>query len=217
MNYDLDEIVRDVRVALDENEEINQILDDSTTLTLDDIIRQKILHAVRYVLDRAPLWKIDNAVSLCSAFDGYRRMNNPDYVCGVIELPEDFIRLKALKTVNGNLPVTEVSGETLYMQQKSPVPVFGTPSAPLCFLTEGSARELEYYSIYVGDSETPDEKIEYATYIAEPTVIDGVIDIPQRLYNEILYMAASMTAVTIKDTNAQNLMNYAIPQNQPQE
>lgn len=49
MQYLLEGILSDVRIALDENEMTADLIRDINTLSLNDIIRQKVVDAVRTV------------------------------------------------------------------------------------------------------------------------------------------------------------------------
>ena len=56
VSYNVDQLVRDVRICLDENDVQNSILaDDSNTLQLDDIIKSKIGDAIDGIMTTAPL------------------------------------------------------------------------------------------------------------------------------------------------------------------
>lgn len=89
MIYKVDDIMRDVRVCLDQNMTSEQLLQtgDIDTLSLDDIVRSKILDAVVRVHTVAPPHLLEAGHNFGDAiFWG-------DLESGWVLLPHDFLRL----------------------------------------------------------------------------------------------------------------------------
>lgn len=61
MVYNIHDVMRDVRICLDQNMTSEQLLqdDDVDTLALDDIVRSKILEAVVRVHSNAPTYLLE--------------------------------------------------------------------------------------------------------------------------------------------------------------
>jgi hypothetical protein len=72
--YRLEEIAKDVRIAIDRNSNSNALVEigDVDTLALDDIIMSKVVEAVRRVHSDAPVHLLDGGYSfgdaLCTVF-----------------------------------------------------------------------------------------------------------------------------------------------------
>ncbi len=95
MRYAVGEIVRDVRVALDENEvQTALIAGDSDSLQLDGLIMQKILHAIRDISLTAPVAMLSDAPQMAA---GPITWGDGEYACGSVALPDDFLRLVAFR------------------------------------------------------------------------------------------------------------------------
>lgn len=120
MTYEVGDILRDVRVILDQNQEEVSIIDDHDTLKLDELIHTKILHAARELLETSdvsvlgegvsnPVIKIDenNEEIIPTDWEGYD-ISNPIHIGEVgdsygelsvwwLEMPEKYLRLLSLK------------------------------------------------------------------------------------------------------------------------
>lgn len=115
MQYPLSYIHEEVRTILDQNQEEGTILsDEANTLKLDEIIRQKILHAARHLLETSDVSVIDGKTCFIhKAGDPDWPDPEPDGLivnlwedgdtswgelsAWVMEMPEDYLRLLSLK------------------------------------------------------------------------------------------------------------------------
>lgn len=89
MVYQVKDMVRDVRIALDENPSGKALLPelDVETLSLDELIRSKLVEAVRRVEMAAPLHLLEAGHSFGDA------VYWGDRGSGWVVLPDDFMRL----------------------------------------------------------------------------------------------------------------------------
>lgn len=209
MKYEIGNILREVRIALDENITSNQIFEtDANTLTLDDIIRQKISHGVCIILESAPSNMLDSGID----FSGSEVLWNSGCSgigSGRIRLPDDFLRLLVFRMSDWRIPVTETitDSDPEYLKQVSKYPgIRGNTTHPVCALTrDGTGKVLEFYSCRGGSN----VGVESARYISIPNTSNDTIDIPERLFIPCLYQIAGLTALTYKDEHAQALFSVA--------
>ena len=115
MQYPVADIVEDVRIALDQNQLENSIIDsEDNTLELESIIRQKILHAARHLLETSDVSVIDGKTCYIHK-EGDPDWPDPepdglivnlwedgntswgDLSAWVMEIPDDYLRLLSLK------------------------------------------------------------------------------------------------------------------------
>lgn len=141
MALTVNDMVRDVRVALDENRSLapfetgDGAFEDDDMLEMEDIIVAKIADGVNAVRRVAPLGLLDikstqPEVTWINARRGI----------GSIELPSDFLRLAMVKMRDWAYGVTELTGadSDLYRQQWSEWGgVRGNPSRPVAALSIG--------------------------------------------------------------------------------
>ena len=130
----------------------------------------------------------------------------------------NFMRPLMLQMTGWAKPVTVFMDDTdpdYALQTSQYAGVRGSKYKPVCVLTNGNndggstLKRIEFYSIGVND--TPE--IARGRYIPFPK-IDGTgagatISICPNAYEAILYMTAGLTAQSIKDSNAQALINTA--------
>ena len=193
MVYEVKDILRDVRIAIDENKTNEQLIEDEDidTLMLDDIIRSKIVESVRRTITNAPIHLLDGGVPFGDAV--YWR----NQYSGWVMLPEDFMRLIIFKMSDWERPVYEpiTAGDPQYQLQFSRYKgLRGNPQKPVVAIvsrTEG--RVLELYSCK-DDTAT----VEQALYIPSPYIDeDGGIMIPERCYTSAIYQIAALTLAAI--------------------
>lgn len=209
MDYSIDDIMREVRIALDENAGHNEVFaTDSNTLTLDEIIRQKIAHGIRAVIEAAPAFMLDNGTDFSGSEivweSGCRGIG-----CGRIRLPDDFLRLIVFRMSDWHIPVTTLTGGTdaAYMMQSSKYPgIRGNAERPVCLLSrDGTGRIMKFYSCREGEG----VGIDCARYLQEPAVTGEHAAIPGRLFTACIYQIAGLTAHACRDAHAQILLDIA--------
>lgn len=193
MIYQLTEVMRDVRIALDQNNTSDQLLreGDVDTLGLDEIVRSKILEAVRRVHTEAPPYMLEG---------GHNFGENlywSDLNSGWVLLPDDFMRLIVFRMSDWSRPVyTAIStDDPEYERQSSRFKgIRGTAQKPVCVIAiRPEGRVLEYYSC-----KSDDAQVVQGVYMPLPYVDknDG-IDISSRCYTAVVYMAAALVSTTL--------------------
>ncbi len=202
MVYNILQIVRDVRIAIDENKTGEQLIadEDVDTLSLDEIIRSKIVEAVRRVLTAAPVHLLDGGLPFCDAV--YCR----DKGAGWALLPCDFMRLIIFKMSDWERPVYDAitAADPEYQLQHSRYKgIRGNPQKPVvAIVSRQEGRVLELYSC-----ENEDATVEQSLYLPLPEIDkDGGIEIPERCYQSVVYTAASLTLATIGQGELSTLM-----------
>ena len=193
MVYKLPRIIRDVKVAIDENRDDRALLheDDIDTLTLDDIVCSKIVEAVRRVVTEAPIHLLDGGVPFGDAI--FWR----DRGAGWTLLPDDFMRLLVFKMSDWERPVYEpiTAADPRYQLQHSRHKgLRGNPQKPVvAIVSRGEGRVLELYSC-----KDENATVEQAAYLPLPELDrDGGIEIPLRCYRPVIYEAASLVLATV--------------------
>lgn len=195
MIYQITEVIRDVRIALDHNNTSAQLLleDDIDTLTLEEIIRSKIVEAVRRVHTDAPPYLLEEGHNFGDELY-WADMNS-----GWILLPDDFLRLIVFHMTDWERPVySAISTDSPeYRKQSSRFKgIRGTTQKPVCAIgIRPEGRVLEFYSC-----KSHDAQVAQGVYIPEPKIdINGGVDISPRCYRAVVYMAAALVTTTTGD------------------
>lgn len=192
MVYQVDKIMRDVRIALDENKISEQLIsdDDIDTLSLNDIVRSKIVEAVRRVESEAPVHFLEEGHYFGDA------VYWGDLESGWVLLPDDFMRLIAFRMSDWERTVySAISPEDpLYAKQSSRYKgIRGNVQKPVCaIVNRAEGKALEFYSC---DSEAA--YVARASYLPYPEIDkDGGIDISERCYTSVVYTVAALVLTT---------------------
>ena len=99
----VDNLINEVRITLDENApQSSYLYESSDNIELDDIIRSKVVDAVRLALEDAPLSFLEPKEVTSPTIEGN------DDGSGKITIPEDFLRLAGLKLNGWNRGVSIV-------------------------------------------------------------------------------------------------------------
>lgn len=197
------DMVRDVRVCLDQNMTTDALLSagDTETLQIDAIIRSKVIDAVRIVEQQAPVGMLENGHSFVD--DGANDQGSVhwgDSNSGWVLLPDDFMRLICFEMSDWARPCFEAITPTdaLYKQQRSAVVgVRGSWERPVVALSlRAEGRVLEFYSC-----KSEEATVTRSEYVPLPHVDkDGGVDLCGRCRSGIVYMAASLVASTYGKT-----------------
>lgn len=202
MVYEFKDILRDVRIAIDENKTNEQLItdEDIDTLMLDDIIYSKVVEGVRRTVTNAPIHLLDGGVPFGDAV--YWRNQHSGWVM----LPDDFMRLMVFKMSDWERPVYEpiTAGDPRYQLQFSRYKgLRGNPQKPVVAIvsrTEG--RVLELYSCN-DDTAT----VEQSLYYPLPSIDDNEgIMIPERCYQSAIYQMAALVLATIGQREQSQVM-----------
>lgn len=202
MIFQISDIARDVRVAIDENDSSAALVgeNDIDTLSLNDIVRSKICEAVRRVETAAPVHLLEEGHNLdCSIFWA-------DKGSGMVLLPYDFMRLIMFKMSDWERAVYEaitVADPQYQLQRSRYKGIRGNPQKPVCAIANHPVgKVLEFYS-----SVSNSALIEQASYLPYPSIDeDGGIDICERCYEAVVYMTASLVLATYGETEKAKAM-----------
>jgi hypothetical protein len=196
MTDQIENIKRDVRIALDQNMVSTQLLStgDIDTLSLDDIIESKIIEAARLVTRDAPFYLLDGGISFGESINWFSREG---FGGGYVTLPPDFLRLVAFQMSDWSYPVTVAITEDhpLYPLQSSRYGgVRGNPQKPIVALSQQPiGLVLEFFSCAAGENTF----VKRATYMPIPKITDGEITISEKLKPAVVYYTAHLAALSI--------------------
>lgn len=193
MVYKIHQVMRDVRVCVDENVTGDELLreGDVDTLALDDIIRSKIPDAVTRVHGVAPTHLLEEGHNFGDS------LGWGDLESGWILLPDDFMRLVVFKMSDWERAVYHAISEEdpKYALQRQRIKALrGTAQKPVCaIVSRPEGRVLEFYSC-----KDHNAYVSQARYLSYPYVDEsGGIDISEQCYTAVVYMAAALTMMTI--------------------
>lgn len=165
MKKDIESIVRDVRVAIDANIRPEGLLAvrDTETLSTDEIIRSKIVDAIKTVECSAPVYMLEEG----HTFGKDVFWEPGDW--GWILLPDEFMRLLSFRmsdwerTCHSAISVAD----PIYALQSSRYKgIKGNPQKPVCaVVSRPEGKALEFYSC--SDSQAT---VARATYIPYPEI-----------------------------------------------
>lgn len=207
MIYKVEEILKDVRVCLDQNMMSEALIEenDIDTLSLEDIIKSKILDAIRRVEAEAPTYLLEEGHDFGD--NVYWSEDDRWKGCGWTLLPSDFMRLVVFEMSDWERPVYEAisAADPEYTVQRSRFKgVRGNPQRPVCAIAmRPEGKVLEFYSSLDNTA-----LVTKAVYIPYPSIDeDGGVDLCERCYTSIVYMIAALTLATYGDTNKAAIMS----------
>lgn len=206
MIYTLTEIARDVRIAIDQNMTSEQLLatEDLETLSLEDIIRSKIVEAVRRVESSAPVHFLEEGHNFGDA------VYWGEHESGWVLLPDDFMRLIAFRmsdwerTVYAAISVDDPRYEKQSSRYKG---IRGNVQKPVCaIVNHAEGKALEFFSC-----NSEDAYVSRASYVPYPHIDKGGgIDISKRCYIAVIYTVAALVLITYgQDDKATALIELA--------
>lgn len=191
MEYDVSKLLKDVRIAIDQNEVGEQLISvsDIETLALDEIITNKIVDAVSSVEKSAPIYLLDGGENFAKNI-GWKQAVGIGM--GYTILPDDFMRLLTFQMSDWVRPVHETITEDspLYAIQSSRYPgIKGCPQKPICALVlYPIGRVLEFYSCIDGQNVF----VRRARYLPYPSLEDGKVMICEKCYRAVVYYLAGL-------------------------
>lgn len=194
MIYQVNNIKRDVRIALDEDRTSEALLQDgdSDVLKLDQIIESKIVEAVQRVHQEAPYYLLEAGKNFADRAVYW----NTNDTSGWLILPNDFMRLVVYEMSDWERPVYGAIStlDPEYAKQRSRVKgIRGCAERPVVAIgMRPVGKVLEFYA-----SKEADAQITKAVYVPYPVVDEyGGIDISERLYKAVVYTAAALTLIS---------------------
>jgi hypothetical protein len=190
--YRLDEIAKDVRIAIDQNMSSDTLIGfgDVDTLSLNDIIRSKITDAVKRIHSTAPAYLLDGGNNFGDAIY-WKELES-----GWCLLPENFMRLVVFQMDDWERAVYHAISEddAEYKKQSSRFKgIRGTPQKPVCAIAiRPEGRALEFYSC-----KSENAMVSRAVYLPYPVIDeDDGIEICERCYQAVVYTIASLVLTT---------------------
>lgn len=203
MVYSIHNVIRDVRICLDQNMTSEKLLqdDDVDTLALDDIIRSKILEAVIKVHTNAPVYLLEEGHNFGDAVFW------ADLESGWVLLPQDFMRLIVFEMSDWECAVFQAispANPEYALQRQRIKALRGTPQKPVCVITSRpEGRALEFYSC-----KSENAYIRRAQYLPYPKIDkDDGIDISERCYTAVVYTAASLVSLTLGESEKSSALS----------
>ena len=192
--------MQDVRICLDQNMASDALIEsgDIDTLSLDEIIKSKILEAVQRVHRDAPNYLLEGGHNFGDAV--YWR----DLESGWVLLPKDFLRLVVFEMDDWEQAVYQAisTDDPEYEKQRSRFKgIRGTAQRPVCAIAiRPESRVLEFYSC-----KSKNAQVSRAMYIPYPKIDeDNGVDICERCYNAVVYTAAGLTLLTCGEVEKGN-------------
>lgn len=202
MEYSIDNILKDVRVILGENEDIGNLLEDSginddqLATERDTLLTSLVCKAIDRVHLTAPLEMVSDA-----SVD----MNPLPSVVGTnmfVTLPKEFLRLYAVKMKSWDVPVSTAIGidDDEYLKYHSRFGVKPSAKHPsVAIVPSKNGLSLEPY---------PSESTvyDYAKIIKMASVASNKVGIAKACYDAVLYMIANLYYVSIDETQKAKAM-----------
>lgn len=201
--YQLDKIKEDVRIAIDQNMASATLvgISDIDTLSLNEIVRSKVVEGVKRIHAEAPSYLLDGGFNFGDAIYWM------DKGSGYILLPEDFMRFVVFQMSDWVRPVFTVlnTDDAEYHKQQSKFKgVRGTYQRPVCFISiRPEGRVLEFYS-----SKDETAQVSKGVYLPYPYIDenDGIY-ICSRCYDAVVYMVAASTVTALGDVEKGNVLS----------
>lgn len=189
------DMAKDVRIAIDMNRNSNPLINDGDidTISMDEIIRSKLVDAVKMVEMEAPIHLLEQGHQFGDSVtweeDGK----------GWIILPDDFMRLIVFRMSGWKRAVSGAitQSDPIYLQQSSRWKgICGNPENPVvAIVNRAEGLVLEFYSC---DDDTA--TVEQAVYIPLPKIDeDGGIDVSEKCYKSAVYRAAALSLASLGD------------------
>lgn len=184
----MEDLIRDVRIALDENAaQSTYIQSNADNLELDDIISAKLPDAARDVTESAEVQLLEP--------DAMTTTFTKTEAGGTLTVPDDFLRIVSLKLKGWNRSVTMVAGEgsDIELMQRNKY-TRGTSMKPVCVLTHTSDGKKVIECFGTGDS------VERALYMPIPKVDGGYLPISRLLRQAIVRRTAGLVLTSRGET-----------------
>lgn len=202
-------IIKDVRIAIDENAKTTPFTDesglitDSTTLEMDDIIGSKIADGINAVRLYAPLSKLRPNSTADVALEW---IDETKFI-GQIPLPEDYLRFVSFRMSDWLYAVSSyiTPDSSFYAMQFSKYKgVRGSASRPVVALStdaQGGRKVIQFFS-----SESTSAKATFV-YIPREDDTDGPFEIENEIYRAVVLKIASIVALTYLNGDMAKALN----------
>ena len=201
-SYFVEDIVKDVRISLDMNSNSETLaeFDDNDTLSINEIIKSKIIEGVKQVHSIAPPHLLDGGNIFGDAIYW------GDMESGLVLLPDDFMRFVVFQMSDWTRAVYHAieTSDPQYELQSAPYKgLRGTCNNPVCAIaTRHEGRVLEFYSC-----KDENATVKKALYIPYPKIEEEAIDICEKCYKAVTYAIAALVLTVFGDSDKSNIYN----------
>lgn len=207
MKKSVDDIIKDVRICIDEiglND--SEFVGMQDNAEMDVIIRSKIIDALRYVHGNADWSLLEPDVVVGNESEGVEVTEGK---IGKVKLPENFMRLCYARFASWPLFLSEPIywNDAEYATLSNPYST-GTWERPKIAMTIHDGKTLELYS-----AKSEDDAIQVG-YLTEPVseVSDEgeSIEVSAKLERALIYYIAGLTLLTYNEQRADDFFNQAM-------
>lgn len=216
-DYNVSDIISDVRIAIDQNTNDTDLsgFGDVDTLELAEVIRSKIVDAAWMIESAAPVYMCGDGTVEKSAETTHEKVYDTDKTYyAKVGIKADLLRLVSFImsdwTKSVNEPITTDDAE--YAVQKSRVEaVRGSIERPVLVMLPSQDGPKEGYSgnVYEAYSTSEDSTASYK-YVPIPVIEKEKISLCERLYKAVVYATAYLTALAYNaDAQAERLLSIA--------
>lgn len=201
-SYFVEDIVKDVRISLDMNSNSETLaeFEDNDTLSINEIIKSKIIEGVKQVHSIAPPHLLDGGNIFGDAIYW------GDMESGWVLLPDDFMRFVVFQMSDWTRAVYHAieTSDPQYELQSAPYKgLRGTCNNPVCAIaTRHEGRVLEFYSC-----KDENATVKKALYIPYPKIEEEAIDICEKCYKAVTYAIAALVLTVFGDSDKSNIYN----------
>ena len=201
-SYFIEDIVKDVRISLDMNSNSETLaeFEDNDTLSINEIIKSKIIEGVKQVHSIAPPHLLDGGNIFGDAIYW------GDMESGLVLLPDDFMRFVVFQMSDWTRAVYHAieTSDPQYELQSAPYKgLRGTCNNPVCAIaTRHEGRVLEFYSC-----KDENATVKKALYIPYPKIEEEAIDICEKCYKAVTYAIAALVLTVFGDSDKSNIYN----------
>lgn len=211
-------IIRDVRVAMDENTSVAPFTDsdgntfDPDTLEMEEIIKSKIADGVNAVRSVAPLSKLEPA-RMASGESWPIKWIDEEKMIGGVPLPDDYLRMVLFKMSDWTHAVTTTIAvdSALYHQMFSRWKgVRGNPSRPNIAIATDTSTGKNVIQFFSCDSTEATAELAYIKRCDKPNEPDEpntTYEIEQGIYRAVVLKTAALVAATYGNADMMNLIN----------
>ena len=211
-------IIRDVRVAMDENTSVAPFTDSDgntfnpDTLEMEEIIKSKIADGVNAVRSVAPLSKLEPA-RMASGESWPIKWIDEEKMIGEVPLPDDYLRMVLFKMSDWThaVTITIAVDSALYHQMFSRWKgVRGNPSRPNIAIATDTSTGKNVIQFFSCDSTETTAELAYIKRCDKPNEPDEpntTYEIEQGIYMAVVLKTAALVAATYGNADMMNLMN----------
>ena len=216
-DYDVSNIISDVRIAIDQNTNDTELSEfgDVDTLELADVVKSKIVDAAWMIESAAPVYMCaDGVIASNPTVTKDQVYETDESYYAVVGIKDDFLRLVTFKMSDWTRPVSNpiTTDDPDYAVQKSRVEgVRGNQERPVLVMIPSDDAPMtgNNGNVFEAYSTSYDSTASYR-YVPIPKIKNDKISLCDRLYKAVVYATAYLTALAYNaDTQAERLLSIA--------